>query len=150
MSFLVSYIYLLQGIFYSSVRCAWSCFPCSFPELLWGANECMNCVWKCFEWCKILYSVPFLVYFGFLYFLSIFNINVCSIMQLGHRFLVMWRKMYWFCDQPMSQMTFFLDLWSIFHYHKKHIIHPLFITQMADNIWDKSSTHLPNNRFLMP
>ena len=58
----------------------------------------MNGVWKYIEWYKILYSVLFLYTLIFFFTLcQYFNMNVCYIAELGCRFLVMWRKIYWFC-----------------------------------------------------
>lgn len=40
-------------------------------------------------------------------------------------------------------------IFFIFHYHQKCLVHPVFLTQMANNTWNESSTHLPCNRLLM-
>ena len=90
---LVSHIYLLQGIFFSSVRCTWSPLPCLSYYVVQMNEWCLKIHWMIQN---TLFSTILIYFDFFLTLCQYFNMNVCYIAGLGHRFLVMWRKIYWF------------------------------------------------------
>lgn len=145
MSFLVNHIYFLQGIFFSSVRClACPVHLLGYYEVKWMHELYVKMLWMMQN--TVCHIILIVLWFS-LHFGPCFNINICYIMEWGHRFLVMQRKIFWL--RGYHRLTHELNDFFIFHYHQKCLVHPVFLTQMANNTWNESSTHLPCYRLFM-